>query len=150
MLGGMKTNYRIPKRRGLKRWALAVGAVCALGLWSWAGEAVISTATLLQDMVNLRAMAEFPSPYYTCKQFSSYDRRSKTPADPKTWFANSDRGHYLRVEERNGGGEDLVGESAWDLANLSGWFGHPGFGSTDGRFIRRQVPRAAAADRRGV
>ncbi len=125
MLGGMKTDYGILRRRGLKRWALAVGAVCALGLWSWAGEAVISTATLLQDMVNLRAMAEFPSPYYTCKQFSSYDRRSKTPADPKTWFANGDRGHYLRVEERNGRKEYVMMDADGPGAVVRIWSANP-------------------------
>ena len=38
----------------------------------------------------LAAMAEFPDPPYTTRQFSSYDRASTTPADSKTWFANND------------------------------------------------------------
>ncbi len=39
----------------------------------------ITTAGLLQDMTDLAGMAEFPNPAYTCKQFSSYDRASKSP-----------------------------------------------------------------------
>lgn len=38
-----------------------------------------------------------------CLQFSSYDRRShKGPDDPDAWYANDDRGKYLRVDEVDG------------------------------------------------
>ncbi len=57
-------------------------------------------SSLLDDMTNLTKMAEFPDPPFVAKQFSSYDRASTTPADPKTWFANNDCGNYLRAEER--------------------------------------------------
>src|SRR5690348_14722525 len=67
-----------------------------------AGEAPepITLDSLLKEMTNREAIARFPDPAYTCKQFSSYDRKSTTPDDPKTWFANDDVNHYLRVEDR--------------------------------------------------
>ena len=74
--------------------------------------AEISLSSLLDDMTNLSGMAEFPNPPFVAKQFSSYDRASTTPADPKTWFANNDCGNYLRVEERNGHKEYVMADMA--------------------------------------
>lgn len=38
-----------------------------------------------------------------CVQFSSYDRQSnKGPGNAEQWYANGDRGNYLRVVERDG------------------------------------------------
>lgn len=85
-----------------------VGVVVILGLlvvWSgsWLAAAErVTVASVLDEMTDLAALAELPDPPFTCKQFSSYDRRSKTPEDHGAWFANSDHGKYLRVEERDG------------------------------------------------
>lgn len=44
-----------------------------------------------------------------CVQFSSYDRRSERgPEHPDDWYANDDRGKYLRVEERDGQREHVM------------------------------------------
>jgi hypothetical protein len=56
----------------------------------------ITTEMLLGEMTDLAGLAEFPNPAYTCRQFSSYDRASKSPDED--WFANNDRGQHLRVE----------------------------------------------------
>jgi len=58
--------------------------------------APVTTRALLTDMIDLAGMAQFPSPPYTCRQFSSYDRAAKSPSE--NWFANGDCGQYLRVE----------------------------------------------------
>ena len=50
----------------------------------------VTTAGLLGEMTDLSGMAEFPDPPYTCQQFSSYDRASKSPSE--NWFANADCG----------------------------------------------------------
>lgn len=63
---------------------------------AWASKAPITTESLLADMIDLAGMARFPAPAYVCRQFSSYDRASKSPTE--NWFANGDCGHYLRVE----------------------------------------------------
>lgn len=64
----------------------------------------ITLETLLDEMVSLEEMAQFPDPYYTCHQASSYDRRSVSP-DSANWGANDDGyqgGHFIRVDTING------------------------------------------------
>lgn len=78
-----------------------VALIASNALCAFAAEA-ITVDSLLDDMVNLAALAEFPDPPFTCRQFSSYDRRSKTPDDHDAWFANMDRNQYLRTETREG------------------------------------------------
>ena len=65
-------------------------------------EEVITLGTLLQEMVDRDTLARFPSPAYTCRQFSSYDRDSDDPSDESTWFANWDRSQFIRIEEKDG------------------------------------------------
>ncbi|MEE9128877.1 MAG: glycoside hydrolase family 172 protein [Phycisphaerales bacterium] len=69
---------------------------------------LVTFDSLLAEMIDRTALAEFPDPPYTCKQFSSYDRRSVAPNDPQAWFANGDRGQYLRYEERDGRREGVM------------------------------------------
>ena len=49
----------------------------------------VTTGSLLQEMIDLERLAEFPQPSYKTVQFSSFDRRSVVPSQPG-WFANSD------------------------------------------------------------
>ncbi len=75
----------------------------------------INLDSLLAEMFDRESLARFPDPPYTCKQFSSYDRASKSPDDPATWFANGDRGEFLRTEN--------VGEpprKEWVMADMDG------------------------------
>jgi hypothetical protein len=74
-------------------------------------------------MTNLAGMAEFPIPAYTCRQFSSYDRASKSPE--QDWFANNDRGQYLRVEERAGRKEFVMMDAAGPGALVRIWSANP-------------------------
>ena len=90
-------------------------ALCALAL-AWAagagigraraGEGTITLESLLSEMVDYDAAARWPAPEHTCRQASSYDRRSKTPSDPGGWFANTDNmdgsGSSLRWETIQG------------------------------------------------
>lgn len=69
--------------------------------------APITIESLLNDMTDLARLACLPSPPYTTRQSSSYNRQSKTPDDAEGWFANRDRGHYLR-EERVGDRTEYV------------------------------------------
>ncbi|MCY3020692.1 MAG: DUF2961 domain-containing protein [Planctomycetota bacterium] len=74
-------------------------------------------------MTNLAKMAEFPAPAYTCKQFSSYDRASKSPTE--NWFANNDCGQYLRVEDRNGRKEYVMMDAPGPGAIVRIWSANP-------------------------
>ncbi len=56
---------------------------------SAAGAAPITTGSLVEEMINLRRLAEFPAPFYKTVQYSSYDHTSSLPGGPD-WFANSD------------------------------------------------------------
>lgn len=83
----------------------------------------ITTEGLLNDMTDLAALAEFPAPAYTCKQFSSYDPASKSPE--VNWFANGDCGHYLRVEDRDGRKEHVMMDVAGPGAIVRIWSANP-------------------------
>ena len=71
----------------------------------------ISLTSLLNEMVDRDALARYPQPGYRLRQFSSYDRDSKSPDDPKGWFANKDATkNFIRVEENQGRREWVIVE----------------------------------------
>lgn len=88
-----------------------------------ADSARITTRSLLAEMTDLAGMAEFPAPAYTCKQFSSYDRASKSPSE--SWFANADCGQYLRVEQRDGRNEHVMMDADGPGAIVRIWSANP-------------------------
>ena len=49
----------------------------------------INTGSLIDEMVDLQHLAEFPAPYYKTVQYSSYDRSSTVP-EGEGWFGNAD------------------------------------------------------------
>lgn len=107
------------------------GLVCVgvglLALWARGAEGPITTESLLRQMTDLTGMAEFPAPGYTCKQFSSWDRGSTSPADQseRNWFANGDCGHYLRVEDKAGRKEYVMADMAGPGAIVRIWSANP-------------------------
>ncbi len=105
MLG---SNWHVFRRLSL--------CVCTISLVvsGWCAESV-TLESLLGEMTNLEALTEMPKPAYTCKQFSSYDQKSKNPEvlTDEDWFANGDCGQHLRKETRNGADE-------WVLADVDG------------------------------
>lgn len=80
----------------------------------------ITFSSLLEEMVNRDALAQFPEPAYTCKQFSSYDRHSDTPDSP-TWWANMDRSYFLGTEEKAGKKEYVLMDTAGPGAVVRFW-----------------------------
>ena len=66
----------------------------------------ISIEDLLWEMVNIRGLTYLPFPLYTAKQSSSYDRASKSK--DQGWFANDDRGQYVKVENTPSGYEKVM------------------------------------------
>jgi len=116
----LRQNHRAS---GISLWALCLLG-CALSHSPVSAQS-ITCAGLLDDMTSLSGMAEFPKPAYTCKQFSSYDRASKTPADPGTWFANGDCGQYIRVEETKGHKEYVMMDAVGPGAIVRIWSANP-------------------------
>ena len=61
----------------------------------------VSIKSLLGEMVDRTEKARFPSPRFTCKQFSSYDRLTTEKGKPG-WFGNWDRTQFIAVEQNDG------------------------------------------------
>lgn len=70
------------------------------------GQAKVTVASLLKELISYDAAAQWPAFPYTAKQASSYDRRSVSP-DSAGWYANADQGQYIRKEQK-GGHEEWV------------------------------------------
>ncbi|HQL53487.1 MAG TPA: DUF2961 domain-containing protein [Phycisphaerae bacterium] len=85
----------------------------------------VTTRSLLAQMADLGALAEFPEPPYTCRQFSSYDRASTSPADQEKWFANADANQYLRIEEHDGQKEYVMMDADGPGAIVRIWSANP-------------------------
>lgn len=70
---------------------------------------VITTGSLLHEMVNPEALAQYPSPFYITRQFSGYDRASMNK-DSLSWYANCDRSQFLRTDSIEGRREFVMVE----------------------------------------
>lgn len=90
----------------------------------------ISLKSLLHEMLDRSSVARLPSPWYSCRQFSSYDRESTGPDSPDTWFANRDAGQFLRVETVEGRQEHVLMEADGPGAIVRIWSANPPEGST--------------------
>lgn len=103
------------------------GLGVALLLGAASASAAVTTASLIDEMTDLRGLASWPAPAYTCRQFSSYDQRSKSPKNPtlEDWFANGDAGQYLRVEERAGRKEHVMMDADGPGAVVRIWSANP-------------------------
>jgi len=103
-------------------WITAVvAALCSQGCMS----VTVTTESLLNEMTDLHRLAELPACAYTTKQFSSYDPKSKTPDDHKTWFANNDCGQYLRVEKKGDRQEYVMMDTDGPGAIVRIWSANP-------------------------
>lgn len=107
----------------------------------------ISLESLLEEMVNRDGLARFPDPPYTCQQASSYDRGTVAPDQPG-WFANMDRSHFVRTEERNGHQEYVMMDASGPGAVVriwATWHGPGGKNFSDGtlRFYLDGNPQPA-------
>ena len=90
-------------------------AAAAMGFQVSIGQ-VVTTGSLIEELTDLRKLAEFPVPGYHSIQYSSYDRRTVSPDKPG-WFANDDGFggepipgfvEVLKVPDAKGIGEYLI------------------------------------------
>ncbi len=82
--------------------------VCLLTAPAFADEGYdITFESLLNEMADRTAVAQWPEHEYKALLASSYNRATKTPDDPNGWFANGDTGYVIR-EETNNGRRELV------------------------------------------
>lgn len=87
--------------------------------------------SLLNEMVDREAIAQFPDPPYTLKQFSSYDRATVQPGD-STWFANRDRTMFIRIDTLNGRKEYVMFDAKGPGAVVRFWMTFSGENSGHG------------------
>jgi hypothetical protein len=78
----------------------------------------ISVLTLVDEMGRLDHLARLPAAPFTSRQATSYDRRSRSPADGAAWFANDDfvtdtAANLVRVDETPAG-------KRWVLLDVDG------------------------------
>ncbi len=112
--------------RNLALLACLTGAISAAPAQpAPAQAAAITTRSLLEEMIDRDAIARFPLPAYTCRQFSSYDRASTSPSNAQTWFANGDANQYLRTEENGGRKEWVMMDTDGPGAVVRFWSANP-------------------------
>lgn len=119
--------------------AIDVAAVDALG------PAPITCEMLLRQMVDMERLATVPHPEVESDQQSSYDRRSVEPGN-EDWFANGDRGKFIREEQRNGRTEYVMAEMDGPGAILRLWSANPRDGGTIRIYIDDMDAPALEAD----
>ncbi|HLR33676.1 MAG TPA: glycoside hydrolase family 172 protein [Fodinibius sp.] len=82
-------------------------------------------------MVKREAVARFPEPHYTTRQYSSYDRNATKPGD-STWFANWDRSQFIRIEQNQGRKEYVMLDQEGPGAIVRFWMTFAGEGGGRG------------------
>ncbi len=80
----------------------------------------VSLESLLGEMIDRQRPARFPQPAFVCRQFSSFDRDTKSPQAPG-WFANWDRSQFVRVEENAGRREYVMMDAPGPGAVVRFW-----------------------------
>jgi hypothetical protein len=87
---------------------LAAGIALLLAGRALGADSVVSLDSLLREMVDRDSLARWPSPAFTSRQASSYDRRKQSAADPAGWHANNDYSQFIRREEHSGRREWVI------------------------------------------
>lgn len=107
----------------MKRLSIVVG----ITLLAVPAYAELTLEHFLDQMTDLEALTTMPDPYYTTKQFSSWDRRSTDPEvkTDENWFGNWDRGRYLRKDERGGETEYVLMEADGPGVIVRFWSANP-------------------------
>lgn len=101
-------------------WRVLCFLFCVFPLLQAKGE--ISLSSLLDEMGDRTSISLWPSPSYTCRQASSYNRESVSP-EKEGWFANDDGTGFIREEERNGRREIVLFDSEGPGAVTRFWLG---------------------------
>lgn len=95
----------------------------------------VTVESLLKEMTNRETLPRYPDPYYTNRQFSSYDRGAEAPGD-SSWFSNWDRSFFIREETNAGRNEYVMYDAEGPGAVVRFWmtFAGPGAGEGTLRF----------------
>ncbi|MFA6242922.1 MAG: DUF2961 domain-containing protein, partial [Candidatus Hydrogenedentales bacterium] len=102
----------------------------AVAVWfggAAANAAPVTFESLVGEMTDLARLSRTPDPAYVTKQFSSYDRKSKNPSvlTDEDWFANGDRGQFLRTDTIDGREEFVIMDAEGPGAIVRFWSANP-------------------------
>src|SRR5699024_1571265 len=97
----------------------------------FAQESTVNLESLLKEMVKREAVARFPEPYYTTRQYSSYDRNATKPGDSKS-FAKWDLSQCIRIEQNQGRKEYVMLDQEGPGAIVRFWMTFAGEGGGRG------------------
>jgi Protein of unknown function (DUF2961) len=111
------------------RGGFALAALLALAAFQHRVAAVdepkeINIDSLLREMIDRDAFTRAPAVAWTCRQASSYDRRSSAPDKPG-WFANQDWSQFVRIEARSGRTERVLMDVDGPGCIVRFWTGAP-------------------------
>ncbi len=101
-----------------------------LSLLSCQSQPRVSFESLLLELADRDQLAQYPQPFYITRQFSSYDRASKSPEEG--WFANWDRSMFIREEENRGRREYVMMDTEGPGAVVRFWMTFSGENSGEG------------------
>jgi hypothetical protein len=87
---------------------LLFAAIVAAMTSTAAAQKALDYPALLHRLVDVDWLWYPPAEGERCVQWSSYDRGSDAGPGTPGWYANHDRGHYLRVEQRDGSKEYVM------------------------------------------
>jgi hypothetical protein len=120
------------KNKVLKNLILLSIAILTLPLiFSCGQRKVVSLKTLLLDMTDRKSLSLYPSPLYSLKQFSSYDRKTDTVRG-RGWFANDDYTQFSGVDSTKGKKEYILFDADGPGAVVRWWMTFSGEGSSNG------------------
>lgn len=112
-------------------YALLPAFITVMLLTGCAPQQPVTLESLLKEMADRENLARYPDPWYTTRQFSSYDRDAVEPGDP-SWFANWDRSMFIREEENDGRKEYVMYETDGPGAVVRFWMTFAGPGAGEG------------------
>ncbi|QEG24892.1 glycoside hydrolase family 172 protein [Mariniblastus fucicola] len=111
----------------LRKLSFLLGLAFALFSSVVMAQTSVSIESLLEEMVDRDAVARFPTNNFRLKQHSSYNRASKSPDEPKGWFANHDYNrspkdkNFIRIEEKDGKKEWVLMDHTGAGAIVRSW-----------------------------
>ena len=120
---------RIPNSKSLISALLLL--ITMTVLTSCNGKKIVSLKTLLIEMTDRSNLTYFPSPYYSLKQFSSYDRKSDS-AGGKNWYANDDYTQFITADSSKGRKEYVLFDADGPGAVVRWWMTFAGGGGDKG------------------
>lgn len=101
--------------------------LAGLILFNTAHSQIVTVASLLEEMTDLKNLAESPAPWFRQSQASSYDRKSHEGGEH--WFANYDAGQYVRAEVNQGRKEQVLADLTGPGAISRFWSANPDLGN---------------------